>query len=126
MDDLFIHLTAKREILKAIACVLKPKRKRPTSTSSILRANFTEVRKSQDARQRQAPTTLENENNENLDHLGLIENQDISTSNEVQVLAAYCMRYSKREAGHQYDSPNGYSMLIDVQSGKVLDFTTRN
>lgn len=44
----------------------------------------------------------------------------------VPTIVSYDMGWSKRGAGNQYESLNGYGALIGYFGGKVLDFGTRN
>lgn len=44
----------------------------------------------------------------------------------VRVFSAFDMGWSQRSNGYSYDSMNGYGAIIGQESGKVLDYTTRN
>lgn len=44
----------------------------------------------------------------------------------VNIIVTYDMSWSKRGNGRNYDSLNGYSVIIGFVSGKILDYATRN
>lgn len=54
------------------------------------------------------------------------ESTDQVMNDLVRIFVSYDMGWSKRGSGRQYDSLNGYAAIIGTQSGKVLDFATRN
>ncbi|XP_071632814.1 uncharacterized protein [Temnothorax longispinosus] len=54
------------------------------------------------------------------------ESIDQAMNDLTRIFISYDMGWSKRGSGRQYDSLNGYASIIGTQSGKVLDFATRN
>ncbi|XP_011860412.1 PREDICTED: uncharacterized protein LOC105557707 [Vollenhovia emeryi] len=92
-----------------------------------LRSGFL-VRSTEDSR---APTISSQEKNNVNQDCSECANEtdnpmDSVMTDLVRLFVAYDMGWSKRGSGRQYDSLNGYAAIIGTQSGKVLDFATRN
>lgn len=57
---------------------------------------------------------------------GQMENEEVQDDAKVRIAGAADMGYSGRGTGFTYDSLNGYSALVGLQSKKVISFATEN